>query len=86
MDNEAKKRKTEEGLYAYSLIRLLFSSPSFKNFLQGISHKNGLLGLLRNVALQQPIQVSSLIKLSLTKLHICRTPALVISIIMWLLC
>ena len=85
MDNEAKKRKTQ-GLYAYSIIRLLFSSHIFKNFLQGISHKNGLLGLLRKVALQQPIQVIRLIKLSLTKLNICRTPALVISIIMWLMC
>ena len=60
MFNDAKKLKTQEGFYAYAGIHLLLSSPIVKNFLQNIPHKNGLLGLLGNIAHGQPIQVSRL--------------------------
>ena len=85
MDNPSKKQKTQEGFYAYSVICLLFSSLSFKNLLQDISHEDGLLGMFRNVALEQTIQVIRLTKLSFTKLHISRTQALMKFIGMWLL-
>ena len=60
MFNDAKKPKTQEGLYAYAGIHLLLSSPIVKKFLQNIPHKHGLLGLLRNIAHGQPIQVRRL--------------------------
>jgi len=85
MDNPSKKQKTQEGFYAYSVIRLLFSSLSFKNLLQDISHEDGLLGMFRNVALEQTIQVIRLTKFSFTKQHAYRTPALVKSTGMWIL-